>query len=63
MKPLIGITMNLDEQVSRSLNILDQDYGKAVLQAGGIPVPLLGIQPVHSRPGETAGRVPFYRRR
>jgi len=43
MKPLIGITMNLDEQVSRSLNILDQDYGKAVLQAGGIPVPLLGI--------------------
>jgi len=43
MKPLIGITMNLDEQMSRSLNILDQDYGKAVLKAGGIPVPLLGI--------------------
>ena len=43
MKPLIGITMNLDEQMSRSLNILDQDYGNAVLKAGGIPVPLLGI--------------------
>ena len=43
MKPLIGITMNLDEQMSRSLNILDQDYGKAVLKAGGIPVPILGI--------------------
>ena len=43
MKPLIGVTMNLDEQVSRNLNILDQDYGKAILQAGGIPVPLLGI--------------------
>lgn len=43
MKPLIGITMNLDEQVSRNLNILDQDYGKSILQAGGIPVPILGI--------------------
>jgi len=43
MKPLIGITMNLEAQTSRSLNILDQDYGKAVVQAGGIPVPILGI--------------------
>ncbi len=43
MKPLIGITMNLEEEPSRDLNILDQDYGRAVLQAGGIPVPLLGI--------------------
>jgi len=43
MKPLIGITMDLDEQASRSLNMLDQDYGKSVLQAGGIPVPILGI--------------------
>ncbi len=43
MKPLIAITMNLEEQPSRSLNILDQDYGKAVAQAGGIPVPILGI--------------------
>jgi putative glutamine amidotransferase len=25
------------------MNILDQDYGKAVLAAGGIPVPILGI--------------------
>ncbi len=44
MKPLIGITMNLEEQATRDLNILDQDYGKAVLQAGGIPVPVLGIK-------------------
>jgi putative glutamine amidotransferase len=44
MKPLIGITMNLDVQPARNLNILDQDYGKAVVQAGGIPVPLLGIE-------------------
>ena len=43
MKPLIGITMNLEIQPSRKLNILDLDYGKAVLQAGGIPVPLFGI--------------------
>ena len=43
MKPLIGMTMNLEEQATRSLNIIDQDYGKAVHQAGGIPVPLLGI--------------------
>ncbi|MBS1125565.1 MAG: putative glutamine amidotransferase [Nitrospirae bacterium] len=44
MKPLIGITMNLEERAARYLNILDQDYGKAVLQAGGIPVPVLGIK-------------------
>ncbi len=44
MKPLIGITMNIEEQATRDLNILDQDYGKAVLQAGGIPVPVLGIK-------------------
>ena len=43
MKPLIGITMNLEEQPARNLNILDQDYGKAILLAGGIPVPILGI--------------------
>lgn len=43
MKPLIGITMNLEEQPARSLNILDQDYGRAVFQAGGIPMPVLGI--------------------
>jgi len=44
MKPLIGITMNLEEQATRDLNILDQDYGKAVLKAGGIPVPVLGVK-------------------
>ena len=44
MKPLIGVTMNLEVQPARNLNILDQDYGKAVLQAGGIPVPILGIE-------------------
>jgi putative glutamine amidotransferase len=43
MKPLIGITMNLEAQPSRNMNILDQDYGKAVWKAGGIPVPILGI--------------------
>jgi len=43
MKPLIGITMNLEEEPSRDLNILAQDYGRAVLEAGGIPVPVLGI--------------------
>ena len=44
MKPLIGITMNLEEQPARSLNVLDQNYGRSVLQAGGIPVPILGIE-------------------
>jgi putative glutamine amidotransferase len=44
MKPLIAITMNLEEQSSRDLNILDLDYGRAVLQAGGIPMPVLGIE-------------------
>ena len=44
MKPLIGITMNLEEQAARDLNILDQDYGTAVLRSGGIPVPVLGIR-------------------
>ncbi|HEX9021445.1 MAG TPA: gamma-glutamyl-gamma-aminobutyrate hydrolase family protein [Nitrospirota bacterium] len=44
MKPLIGITTNLEVQPARSLGILDQDYGRAVLQAGGIPVPILGIE-------------------
>ena len=44
MKPLIGITMNLEEQSTRDLNILDLDYGRAVLQAGGVPVPILGIE-------------------
>jgi putative glutamine amidotransferase len=43
MKPLIGITMNLDVQQTRNLNILDQDYGKAVQQAGGVPIPVLGL--------------------
>ena len=43
MKPLIGITMNLEVQPTRNMNILDQDYGKAVMRAGGIPVPILGI--------------------
>lgn len=43
MKPYIGITMNLEEQAQRNLNILDQDYGRAVAQAGGIPVPVFGI--------------------
>jgi putative glutamine amidotransferase len=44
MKPLIGITMNLEEEPARNLNILDQDYGKAVFLAGGFPVPILGIE-------------------
>ncbi len=43
MKPFIGITMNLDVQPTRCLNILDMAYGKAVLRAGGIPAPILGI--------------------
>lgn len=44
MKPLIGITMNLEEQATRDLNILDVDYGRAVFAAGGLPVPVLGIE-------------------
>jgi putative glutamine amidotransferase len=44
MKPLIGITMNWEVQPDRNLNILDQDYGRAVRQAGGIPVPILGME-------------------
>ncbi len=44
MKPLIGVTMNLDVQQTRNMNILDQDYGRAIYRAGGIPVPILGIQ-------------------
>lgn len=44
MKPLIGVTMNLEEEAARDLNILDQDYGRAIVQAGGVPVPLLGIE-------------------
>jgi len=44
MKPLFGITMNLEEQASRNLNILDQDYGRVIAQAEGIPVPILGIE-------------------
>jgi putative glutamine amidotransferase len=44
MKPLIGVTMNLEVQPARNLNILDQDYGRAVLQAGGIPLPILGME-------------------
>jgi putative glutamine amidotransferase len=44
MKPLIGITMNHEAQPARDLNMLDQDYGKAVLRAGGFPVPILGIE-------------------
>jgi putative glutamine amidotransferase len=44
MKPLIGITMNLENEPSRDLNIIDQDYGKAVLQAGGVPLPILGVE-------------------
>lgn len=44
MKPLIGITMNLEEQPARDLNVLDRDYGRAVAEAGGVPVPILGIE-------------------
>ena len=36
--------MNLDVQPARNLNIVDQDYAKAVLQAGGIPVPIIGVE-------------------
>lgn len=45
MKPLIGITMNLEAQPTRNLNILDQGYGQAVYRAGGFPVPVLGLGP------------------
>ncbi len=44
MKPLIGITMNWEVRPARNLNILDQDYGRAVSRAGGIPVPVLGLE-------------------
>src|SRR5512136_1113228 len=44
MKPLIGITMNLEIQPTRNMNMLDQAYGMAVHRAGGVPVPLLGIE-------------------
>lgn len=44
MKPYIGITTQLDIQPTRRMNTVDQDYGKAVLQAGGIPVPILSIE-------------------
>src|SRR5208337_2166996 len=44
MKPFIGITMLLDLQPARKMNMLDQDYGKAVVEAGGIPVPVLCIE-------------------
>jgi len=43
MKPLIGITMDLEVRPARSKGTLDHDYGKSVEQAGGIPVPILGI--------------------
>jgi putative glutamine amidotransferase len=43
MRPLIGITTNLEVQPARHLNILDQDYGRVILRAGGFPVPVLGI--------------------
>ena len=43
MKPLIGITMNIEEQSARNLNVLDQDYGRVVMEAGGVPVPIVGI--------------------
>lgn len=43
MRPLIGITMNIDHQTHRDLNILDLDYGRAVIGAGGIPVPIMTI--------------------
>ncbi len=44
MRPLIGITMNLDIQPSRNMNSIDQDYGNAVYQAGGLPIPMLGLE-------------------
>ena len=43
MKPLIGITMNLEVQPARNLNSLDQGYGAAVFSAGGVPSAILGI--------------------
>src|SRR3990172_12519653 len=43
MKPLIGITMNLEVQPARNLNSLDQGYGTAVFSAGGVPSAILGI--------------------
>lgn len=43
MKPLIGITMNLMEEAARDLNVLDLDYGRAVAAAGGVPIPVQGI--------------------
>lgn len=43
MKPLIGITMSLEVQPARNLNILDQGYGEAVDKAGGVPLAILGI--------------------
>lgn len=43
MKPLIGITMNLVQEATRDLNVLDLAYGRAVAEAGGVPLPLLGI--------------------
>lgn len=46
MKPLIGITMNVEKQPTRILNVLDQDYAKAIAQAGGIPMPVVGIDSV-----------------
>lgn len=44
MRPLIGITMNLDVQPARNMNSMDQDYGKAVYHAGGLPIPILGLE-------------------
>ena len=44
MKPLIGVTMNLEKEPARQLNALDLDYGIAVVKAGGIPVPLLSME-------------------
>ncbi len=35
--------MQLDIRPARNMNILDQDYGRAVIHAGGVPVPILGI--------------------
>lgn len=40
MKPLIGVTMNLEKEPARYLNTLDRDYSEAILKAGGIPVPV-----------------------
>lgn len=44
MKPLIGATMSLEKETSQTWNSINLDYGKAILQAGGIAVPVLGIQ-------------------